>query len=76
MKKIMVLGLIVLAGYLAWQQFKPSPPPPPPLPPPPAILIDPAPVINEAEQAKIIKSAEDQDPNVRASAAEAPDISS
>lgn len=60
---IMALGLAA-AGYMAYQQFKPVPPPPPP-PPPPAILSEPMPVVNEAEQAKILKSAEDQDPLVR-----------
>ncbi len=64
MKYILLLGAVVVAGYMAYQEFKPVPPPPPP-PPPPAILSEPAPVINEAEQAKILKSAEDQDPNVR-----------
>lgn len=64
MKFIVFAGALGLAAYMAWQQFKPVPPPPPP-PPPPAILSEPAPVINEAEQAKILKSAEDQDPNVR-----------
>jgi HEAT repeat protein len=64
MKYILLVCAIAVAGYMAYQEFKPVPPPPPP-PPPPAILSEPAPVINEAEQAKILKSAEDQDPNVR-----------
>jgi HEAT repeat protein len=64
MKYILLVGAIAAAGFLAYREFKPVPPPPPP-PPPPAILSEPAPVINEAEQAKILKSAEDQDPNVR-----------
>jgi HEAT repeat protein len=64
MKLIMFVVAIGLAGFLAYKEFKPAAPPPPP-PPPPALLSEPAPVINEAEQAKIIKSTEDQDPNVR-----------
>lgn len=64
MKYIVLVVLIAAAGFMAYQEFKPVPPPPPP-PPPPAILIEPAPVISEAEQAKILKSAEDQDPAVR-----------
>src|SRR4051812_14650257 len=59
-------GLLVLmiAGYFALEQFKPKPPPAPP-PPPPAITLDPSPIISEAEQAKIVRSANDQDPAVR-----------
>ena len=64
MKFIVFAGALALASYMAWEQFKPVPPPPPP-PPPPAILSEPAPVINEAEQAKILKSAEDPDASVR-----------
>lgn len=68
MKYILLVVAIAVAGFMAYKEFKPVPPPPPP-PPPPAILSEPAPVINEAEQAKILKSAEDQDPNVRWEAA-------
>ena len=64
MKFLLMLIGLGAAGYMAYQQFKPVPPPPPP-PPPPAILSEPMPVINEAEQAKILKTAEDQDPKVR-----------
>ncbi|MBI3288112.1 MAG: HEAT repeat domain-containing protein [Elusimicrobia bacterium] len=64
MNYVMLLLAAIVASYMAWQRFKPLPPPPPP-PPPPAILSEPAPVINEAEQAKILKSTEDQDPSVR-----------
>lgn len=64
MKYILFVCAIAVAGFMAYKEFKPAPPPPPP-PPPPAILSEPAPVINEAEQAKILKSAEDQDPSVR-----------
>ncbi len=64
MKYVLLVCAVAVAGFMAYQEFKPVPPPPPP-PPPPAILSEPAPVINEAEQAKILKSAEDQDPNVR-----------
>ena len=63
--KIMIIPLVLVALILGYKQFKPGPPPPPPPPPPPAILSEPAPVINEAEQARVIKSSEDQDPNVR-----------
>ncbi|MEK7389988.1 MAG: HEAT repeat domain-containing protein [Elusimicrobiota bacterium] len=65
MKKIMTLLTIGVVGYLAWERLKPAPPPPPPPPPPPAILIEPAPVIDPVEQAKIVKSADDPDPEVR-----------
>lgn len=64
MKYVLLVCAIAIAGFMAYQEFKPVPPPPPP-PPPPAILSEPAPVINEAEQAKILKSTEDQDPQVR-----------
>jgi HEAT repeat protein len=64
MKFVMIFVVFVIAGYFAFQQFKPKPPPPPP-PPPPAILQEPAPLIDPAEQAKIVKSAADQDPGVR-----------
>ncbi|MEQ1918341.1 MAG: HEAT repeat domain-containing protein [Elusimicrobiota bacterium] len=64
MKYILLVIAIAVAGFMAYQEYKPVPPPPPP-PPPPAILSEPAPVINEAEQAKILKSSEDQDPDVR-----------
>ncbi len=64
MKGLMVVVLAGTLGFLAWQKFKPVPPPPPP-PPPPAILSEPAPVIDPEEQRKVLKSAEDPDPNVR-----------
>lgn len=60
---LLVLG-IAAASFMAYEKFKPVPPAPPP-PPPPAILSEPAPVIDAAEQAKILKSAEDPDPEVR-----------
>ncbi len=59
-----MIVVLSVAGYFACQQFKPKPSLPP-LPPPPAILTEPAPIINPEEQAKIIKSASDQDPDVR-----------
>ncbi len=67
MKFALMMVVFVVAGYFAFMQLKPkpAPPPPPPPPPPPAILSEPLPVINEAEQAKIIKTTEDPDPNVR-----------
>lgn len=64
MKYIMFVIAVGVAGFMAYQEFKPVPPPPPP-PPPPAILSEPAPVINPAEMAKILKSCEDPDPSVR-----------
>lgn len=64
MKYVLLVCAIAIAGFMAYKEFKPVPPPPPP-PPPPAILSEPAPVINEAEQAKILKSTEDPDPQVR-----------
>ena len=64
MKYALLACAIAVAGFMAYKEFKPVPPPPPP-PPPPAILSEPAPVINEEEQAKILKSTEDQDPSVR-----------
>lgn len=64
MKYVLLVCAIAVAGFMAYKEFKPVPPPPPP-PPPPAILSEPAPVINEAEQAKILKSVEDPDSNVR-----------
>ena len=67
MKYAVGLAVMVLCGFFAFQKVKPKPepPPPPPPPPPPAILMEPAPVIDEAEHSKIIKSASDQDPEVR-----------
>ncbi|MDX6769961.1 MAG: HEAT repeat domain-containing protein [Elusimicrobiota bacterium] len=64
MKGLMVVVLAAVLGFMAWQKYKPVPPPPPP-PPPPAILSEPAPVIDPEEQRKVLKSAEDPDPNVR-----------
>jgi HEAT repeat protein len=64
--KFALMGVVLLvAGFFAFQQFKPKPPPPPPPPPPPAIILEPQPIINIEEQSKIIKSANDQDPGVR-----------
>lgn len=65
MKFILGFLIFVVAGYFAFQQVKPKAPPPAPPPPPPAILLEPQPVISEAEQAKIIKSANDMDASVR-----------
>ena len=65
MKFVIMFAAFVVAGYFAFQQFKPKPPPPPPPPPPPAILMEPAPVISPEEQAKVIRAANDQDPAVR-----------
>ena len=67
MKFLAVVALAVALGIVLFQRgvFTPAPPPPPPPPPPPAILNEPAPVINEAEMAKVLKSAEDTEPTVR-----------
>ena len=67
MKGFAVVALAVALGVVLWQRgvFSPAPPPPPPPPPPPAILNEPAPVINEAEVQKVLKSAQDPDANVR-----------
>jgi HEAT repeat protein len=64
MKYLFMTVVLCVAGYFAWQQFKPKPVPPPP-PPPPPILTEPAPLITPEEQAKVIKSTNDQDPEVR-----------
>ncbi|MFA6004353.1 MAG: HEAT repeat domain-containing protein [Elusimicrobiota bacterium] len=64
MKYLLMVLILVVAGYLAWQQFKPVPPPPPP-PPPPPVTAPPAPVISAEELAKITKSTNDLDPMVR-----------
>jgi HEAT repeat protein len=64
--KFALMGVVlVVAGFFAFQQLKPKPAPPPPPPPPPAITLEPQPIIDPAEQAKIVKSASDQDPGVR-----------
>jgi HEAT repeat protein len=67
MKFLAVIALAVALGIVLFQRgvFTPAPPPPPPPPPPPAILSEPAPVINEAELQKVLKSAADPDANVR-----------
>jgi HEAT repeat protein len=64
MKFLFMTVVLCVAGYFAWQQFKPKPVPPPP-PPPPPILTEPAPLISPEEQNKVIKSTNDQDPEVR-----------
>ncbi len=64
MKFVIMLVAFLVAGYFAFQQFKPKPPPPPP-PPPPAITLQPTPVISPEEQARVIRAANDQDPEVR-----------
>jgi HEAT repeat protein len=64
MKFFMALLLLAGGAGMLWQNYKPVAAPPPP-PPPPAILSQPLPVIDQAEQAKVLKSAEDPDPNVR-----------
>lgn len=52
------------AGILTISEFRPKPAAPPP-PSNPSILLVPLSIINEADQAKIIDSTNDQDPNVR-----------
>lgn len=66
MKNLILVIVFIVAAYFAIQKFRTPPVPlPPPPPPPPAILLEPAPVINEEETAKVIKSANDIDPAVR-----------
>lgn len=66
MKAIGVVILAATLGFLVWQRFlQPAPPPPPPPPPPPAILNEPAPVINEAELQKVLRSTQDPEATVR-----------
>lgn len=65
MRFLLMLVVFIVAGFFAFQQLKPKPPPPPPPPPPPAINLEPTPVIDQAEQAKIIRSTNDQDSQVR-----------
>jgi HEAT repeat protein len=64
MRYLLMTAVLCVAGYFAWNQFKPKPPPPPP-PPPPAILTEPAPLITPEEQVKVVKSASDQNSEVR-----------
>ncbi|MBI4374816.1 MAG: HEAT repeat domain-containing protein [Elusimicrobia bacterium] len=62
--KFLIAGLVfIVAGYFALKELRVKPAPPPP--PPPAILLQPLPVIDEVQQAKIIRSANDPDPTVR-----------
>ncbi|MBI5631147.1 MAG: HEAT repeat domain-containing protein [Elusimicrobia bacterium] len=63
MKYLISFVIFIVAGFFAFRQMRPKPLPPPP--PPPPILQEPLPVINEEEQQKIIKSANDSDPAVR-----------
>jgi HEAT repeat protein len=67
MKFLAVVALAVALGIVLFQRgvFTPAPPPPPPPPPPPAILSEAAPVINEVEMQKVLKSASDSEPTVR-----------
>jgi HEAT repeat protein len=67
MKFIAVVALAAALGYVLYQRgmFSPPPPPAPPPPPPPAILSEPAPVINDAELAKVLRSAQDPEATVR-----------
>ncbi|MBI3566506.1 MAG: HEAT repeat domain-containing protein [Elusimicrobia bacterium] len=67
MKFLAVIALVAALAFVAYQRgmFTPAPPPPPPPPPPPAILNEPAPVISEVELQKVLKSAQDPEPNVR-----------
>lgn len=68
MKSFMAFLTMLALGLLAWQKMRPEPPPPT-IPPPPAILSEPAPVMDPEEQKKVLKSAEDTDPDVRWEAA-------
>ncbi len=64
MKYLLGFIVLVVAGYFALQQAKPKPLPPPP-PPPPVINAQPQPIIDEAQQAKIIRATNDMDATVR-----------
>ena len=64
MKYFWMAVILAAAGFLTWRQRSPKPVPAPP-PAPPAALKEPAPIISEAEQAKVIRAAKDQDPDVR-----------
>ncbi|MBI5238833.1 MAG: HEAT repeat domain-containing protein [Elusimicrobia bacterium] len=64
MRYLLMTVVLGVAGYFAWNQFKPRQAPPPP-PPPPAILTEPAPLISPDEQAKVVRSASDQNSEVR-----------
>lgn len=64
MKGFMALLTMVAVGLMVWQKYKPEPPPPV-IPPPPAILSEPAPVMDPEEQRKVLKAAQDTDPDVR-----------
>ena len=64
MKYVLAVLILVVAGYFALRQLKPKPAPPPP----PAAAVEappPPPLIDEAEQANIVRSANDQNPSVR-----------
>lgn len=71
MKFVLMALVMGVAGYFAWQQMRPAnktgaaTATPVPTAPPPAIYMEPAPLISPEEQAKIAKSANDQDPAVR-----------
>lgn len=67
MKFFAVIALVAALAFVAYQRgmLTPAAPPPPPPPPPPAILNEPAPVISEVELQKVLKSAQDPEPNVR-----------
>ncbi|MDE2038763.1 MAG: HEAT repeat domain-containing protein [Elusimicrobia bacterium] len=64
MKQVLLILVLVVSGYLAYRELKPPPPPPPPPLPPPTV-IKPQPIIDAAQQAKIIKATDDPDPQVR-----------
>lgn len=61
MRFVMMAVVMAVAGFFAFRRMKPTPAPPPP----PAILLEPTPVISPEEQNKIIRSADDNDPQVR-----------
>jgi HEAT repeat protein len=71
MKHVLMGLILVVAGYFMFLKFKPKSASPASqaaqeaaLPPPP-IVVEPVPIISPEEQAKIIRAANDQDPNVR-----------
>jgi hypothetical protein len=63
MKYFLLIVILAIAGFFTFRQMQPKPVPPPP--PIPEILQQPAPIISPEEEAKILRSANDQDPSVR-----------
>lgn len=63
MKYLFLLVILSVSGYFVFlKSQKKTPPPPPPIEVAP---LEPTPMISEEEQAKVIKTASDDDPQVR-----------